>query len=201
MNNHHNYRYANTHPSQVCYDFLLDVQGRHRGVLWRPLFVYQGNNDDIVSALQLDNVMPGFDDAGAHCSILTDATAATSTVCYFGRDRVAGDGEKIPMEKIVKMQTSDPASVFGLLDRGVVRTGKRADLNVIDLDKLKLFPPTWANDLPTKAGRWIQETAGYVATICGGIVTFRHDAHTGALPGRLVRNPASVGLREGHTGA
>merc|ERR1719223_1340168 len=68
----------------ICYDLLLDTKGEHAGVLWRPLFGYTGNNDNIVEALELDDVIPGFDDAGAHCGILTDATSATTTLAYYG---------------------------------------------------------------------------------------------------------------------
>jgi N-acyl-D-aspartate/D-glutamate deacylase len=67
---------------ELCYDSLLDVEGAHAGVLWRPLFGYTGNNDMIAQGLSLPNVIPGFDDAGAHCTILTDATCATSNISY-----------------------------------------------------------------------------------------------------------------------
>ena len=69
----------------------------------------------------------------------------------------------------------------------------------MDFDKLKITAPYWTNDLPTDAGRWLQYTEGYVCTLLRGVVTFEGDQHTGALPGRLVRNPLSVGLPEGAT--
>ena len=69
-------------PLEVCWDLLLQTDAPHGGVLWRPLFEYKGNSDDIVESLQLPNMIPGFDDAGAHCTILTDATCATTNVQY-----------------------------------------------------------------------------------------------------------------------
>lgn len=183
---------------QVCYDSLLDIQGPHAGILWRPLFGYTGNNDNILDAFEYPNVIPGFDDAGAHCTILTDATCATTNISYLGRDR--NIGRRIPLEKLVKVQTNDAAAIFGLNDRGLLKPGKRADLNILDLNKLQIKAPFWANDLPTKAGRWLQYAEGYCATILRGVVTFQHDQHTGELPGRLVRNPLARGLSEGTYG-
>lgn len=179
-------------PLEVCYDLLLDTQGQHGGVLWRPLFGYEGNNDNIVKALEYENVIPGFDDAGAHCTILTDATSNTSNISYYGRDRTVG--QRLPLEKLVKVQTSDAAAIFGLEDRGVIKPGKRADINVMDFEKLNIKAPYWANDLPTNAGRWLQYTEGYHTTVLRGVITFRNDQHTGQLPGRLVRNPLANGL-------
>merc|ERR1712100_299966 len=121
-------------PLEVSYDHLLDEEGPHGGVLWRPLFGYSGNNDSIVKAFECDLMIPGFDDAGAHNTILTDATCTTSNVSYYGRQRTRG--RTVPLERVVKMQTSDAAGIFGLSDRGVIVPGKRADINVIDLAKL-----------------------------------------------------------------
>jgi len=81
----------------------------------------------------------------------------------------------------------------------VLRPGMRADLNVIDMDKLKIKAPYWANDLPTNAGRWLQHVEGYRATVLRGVVTFENDKHSGQFPGRLVRNPRRVGLSDIHT--
>ncbi len=187
-------------PLEVQYDLLLDTESEHAGVLWRPLFLYNGNNDDIVDGMYLENVIPGFADAGAHCTVLTDATCATSNLAYFGRDRVAGDGRRVPLERIVKLQTMDAALLFGLSDRGVLKAGMRADLNIIDMRKLNIKAPHWANDLPTKAGRWLQGAEGYRTTILRGVVTFENDRHTGKLPGRLVRNPLMIGVERAISG-
>jgi N-acyl-D-aspartate/D-glutamate deacylase len=90
---------------------------------------------------------------------------------------------------VVKKMTKDTAELYGLRDRGVVAPGKKADLNVIDFDRLQLALPELVNDLPAGARRLIQRAHGYDATIVSGQVTFRDGEHTGALPGRLVRGP------------
>jgi len=182
-------------PLEVMYDLLLDQDGPHAGILWRPLFGYQGNLDKFVESLEYDHIIPGFDDAGAHGTILTDATTATTNLFYFGQRRQAGNGRTLPLERIVKVQTKDAAEIFGLTDRGVLKPGYRADINVIDLDRMKVTAPFWANDLPTNAGRWVQYTEGYRATILRGVVTFENDRHTGLLPGRLVRNELGLGVQ------
>lgn len=181
-------------PLELAYDLLMDTDGSHRGVLWRPLFGYIGNNDNIRQLLETGKALPGFDDAGAHCSILTDACAPTSNLSFWCRDRTTGP--KISIERMVQLQTGDAAALFGMDDRGLLLPGKQADINIIDFDKLKVHPPYWANDLPTGAGRWVQYTEGYRATVNRGEVTFENDQPTGRTPGRLVRNPRSVGLLE-----
>ena len=149
----------------------MQTDAPHGGVLWRPLFDYRGDNDDIVASLQLPNVIPGFDDAGAHCTILTDATCATTNVQYYGKDRAGVGSGTVPIEQVVKTQTRDATAIFGLDDRGVLAAGMRADINVIDLAALRVKSPYWANDLPTGAGRWLQYTEGYRYTILRGALS------------------------------
>jgi len=84
--------------------------------------------------------------------------------------------------------TKNNAELYGFDDRGVVAPGMRADLNVIDLDRLTLHAPQFRNDLPSGAKRLVQEAEGYVATVVAGTVTRRHDTDTGARPGGLVRS-------------
>merc|ERR1719160_1373808 len=156
-------------PLDLCYDLLLDTEGPHAGVVWRPLFGYMGTNDPVLDCFDYDYVIPGFADAGAHCTILTDATVATSNIAYYGNSREKlGIGKVLPLERIVKSQTADVAGIFGLNDRGTLQPGMRADINVMDLDRLKIKAPYWANDLPTNAGRWLQYTEGYKATVMRG---------------------------------
>jgi N-acyl-D-aspartate/D-glutamate deacylase len=178
-------------PLDIAYDLLLDTEGPHAGALWRVLFGYEGNNEKIRKALEMYHVIPGFDDAGAHCSVLTDATAGTHLISYWARDR---NGQKIPVQLAVQKQTGEAAALFGLDDRGVLKPGKRADINVLDFDKLRVKKPYFAKDFPTGAGRWLQYSEGYRMTLTRGVVTFENDQHTGALPGRLVRNPKAVGV-------
>lgn len=89
------------------------------------------------------------------------------------------------------MQTSEAAGLFGLSDRGTLAVGQKADLNVIDLDRIGLVPPRAVDDLPAGGRRLLQAATGYVATIVSGEVTRRDGADTGARPGRLLRSTAS----------
>ena len=94
---------------------------------------------------------------------------------------------KLSLETVIRKQSAGTAAVVGLTDRGTIEVGKKADLNVIDLDGLTLHPPRSIDDLPAGGRRILQDAVGYDATIVSGVVTRRHDADTGARPGRLVR--------------
>ncbi|MBA3398351.1 MAG: amidohydrolase family protein [Acidimicrobiia bacterium] len=89
-------------------------------------------------------------------------------------------------------QTRQTAELYGLLDRGLVVPGMRADLNLVDYERLAFGPPRMVNDLPADAPRRVQRASGYVATFVAGVQTVAHDEFTGALPGSLVRGPQSV---------
>ena len=117
--------------------------------------------------------------------ILTDASAFTYMLTHWTRDR--SRGETVPLEWAVKRLTRDNAEAIGLLDRGLLAVGKKADINVIDYDNLRICPPEVLYDLPAGGRRMVQRTKGYDATIVAGQVVYRNGAETGALPGRLVR--------------
>jgi N-acyl-D-aspartate/D-glutamate deacylase len=106
-------------------------------------------------------------------------------ITHWARDRSRGEG--LPLELVVKMQTSDTARLYGLDDRGVITPGRLADLNVIDFERLAVRRPELVWDLPGGGKRLVQRADGYVATIKTGVVTVEHDELTGARPGRLVR--------------
>jgi len=95
----------------------------------------------------------------------------------------------LPLELVVQRQTRQTAELYGLGDRGLVEPGRRADLNLIDYDRLTFGPPRMAYDLPGGARRLVQKANGYVATFVGGIQTVDYDEFTGELPGRLIRGP------------
>ena len=109
---------------------------------------------------------------------------------HWARDRSRGEG--IPVEQVVKKQTSDTAAVYGFLDRGVLAPGMKADVNLIDFEGLHLHAPEMVHDLPAGGRRLIQKVDGYRATICSGEVIFENGEPTGALPGKLVRGPQAA---------
>ncbi len=163
---------------------MLGFDGRAMFLV--PFFGYcGGDHEAILEMLRHPASVPGLGDGGAHLATICDASMPTYQLSHWvaGRTR----GARLSLEEAVRMQTRDTAELFGLGDRGVLEVGKRADLNVIDLDRLRLLMPRAVADLPAGGTRLVQDAEGYVATIVGGVVTRRHDADTGARPGRLVR--------------
>ena len=170
-------------PLRVAYDLLTS-----EGVLWKPYSMY-GTEDHskLLELLQSDMIIPGAADAGAHATLFQDASAPSHMVTHWARDRTRGP--KLSLERVVKKNTADVAEFWGLRDRGVLAAGKKADLNVFDLGRLRIRKPHYEKDLPMGAGRWLQEVDGYRLTLVAGRETFRDGVPTGELPGRLVRNP------------
>ena len=127
----------------------------------------------------------GLSDGGAHCGLICDASMPTFLLTHWARDRVRG--ERIAVEDAVRLQTSSTAALYGFDDRGVVAPGKKADLNLIDFEGMRLHAPQMVFDLPAGGRRLVQRADGYVATMVGGEVTYDRGEPTGARPGRLVR--------------
>ena len=117
--------------------------------------------------------------------MLVDASVPTYMLAYFTRDR--SRGPKLKVEDVVFKMTSDTAKLYGLNDRGVLAPGYKADLNLIDYDRLSLLDPEMAYDLPAGGKRLIQKASGYIATVCAGQVTYEQGEATGLMPGRLLR--------------
>ncbi len=173
-------------PVEIAYDQLMADDGN--GLLYFPLFNYaNGDLDHLWELHQHPYTRMGLADAGAHCGAICDGGMPTFMVSFWTRDRTRG--ERLPLEHIVARQTRQTAELYGLLDRGVVAPGYRADLNVIDYDNLTFDAPRMAWDLPTGARRFVQKAKGYRYSLCAGTVTVQHDAFTGDHPGRLVRGP------------
>ena len=168
----------------AAYDLLLENDGRN--FLYSPLFNYAAGNYDVAREMMLHpNTVLGISDGGAHCGMICDASAPTYLLAHFVRDRARGP--RIGLEQAVKMQTRDTALLYGFADRGLVAPGLRADLNLIDLERIALPSPEMVYDLPAAGQRLIQRASGYLLTMLRGQVTFEQGEHTGALPGRLVR--------------
>ena len=87
-----------------------------------------------------------------------------------------------------KARYASYSQLFGFTDRGLIKPGMKADLNVIDYDKLRLTDLELAHDLPAGGARFLQGASGYIATLVNGVVTRRYDEDTQARPGRLLRS-------------
>jgi N-acyl-D-aspartate/D-glutamate deacylase len=176
---------AGVDPLALFYDLMLEDRGRRLFLV--PFFNYcAGDHSDILEMMRHPATVLGLGDGGAHLATICDASMPTYQLSHWvtGRTR----GPRLRLEEAVKMQTHDTAELYGLLgDRGTLEVGKRADLNVIDLERLALLPPRAVRDLPAGGTRLLQGAVGYVATIVHGVVVRRDDTDTGARPGRLVR--------------
>ncbi len=174
-------------PEEVAYDWMLERDGRQ--FLFAPLANYVDGNFDALREMMLHpRTVLGLSDGGAHCGLICDASMPTFLLTHWVRDRRRG--ERIPLEQAVRLQTADTAALWGFMDRGTVESGKKADLNLIDLDALYLDAPEMVFDLPAGGRRLVQHAKGYRATIVSGQVTFEDGEPTGARPGRLVRGGA-----------
>ncbi len=174
----------NVDPAALCYDMLLENGGRT--IMYRAFINYHDFSLDTVRQMMTHkHTLLGLGDGGAHVSIICDASAMTTTITHWARDR--SRGEKLPLPWIIKRLSRDNANAVGLTDRGLLRPGLRADINVIDFDRLSVHAPEVRYDLPAGGRRLVQRTEGYEATVVAGLPTWRHGEATGALPGRLVR--------------
>lgn len=180
-------------PEDVAYEVLASDggDGPGTGLLYFPLFNYAYGDLDLIRSFQLHpQTRMGLSDGGAHCGAVCDGGMPTFMVSYWTRDRTKGEGT-MPLEDVVRRQTRETAELYGLLDRGLLAPGMRADVNVIDYDRLGVEQPRVVRDLPSGARRLLQKAHGYRHTICAGQITVTDDEFTGALPGKLLRGPQS----------
>jgi N-acyl-D-amino-acid deacylase len=184
---------AGVSGDEYAYDLLCRDGGT--GFIYLPILNYADGNLDFLEALQQsDDTVNSLSDGGAHCGTICDAASPTFMLQHWVRDRKRGG--KISLENAVKRQCRDTARLYGLDDRGVLAPGYLADINVIDLDAVKLGKPWLAFDLPAGGKRLLQKAEGYVCTIKTGVVTFRDGKWTGATPGGLIRGPQRAEMLE-----
>ena len=159
----------------------LNRQHNGRAVVWYP-----GLNqsiDAVGEMLKSPTVAMGLADSGAHVGQIMDASSPTWLLGYWVRDT-----GQIALEEAVRGWTSDTANLFGIADRGELRTGAFADVNIIDLDNLSADLPEYRHDFPGGAGRYVQTGSGYEHVIVNGQPFMERGEHTGALPGVTLRS-------------
>jgi N-acyl-D-aspartate/D-glutamate deacylase len=176
-------------PDDLAYELILQDEGR--AFLYTPFANYRHGNLDACREMMADpNTVIGLGDGGAHVGMISDASFPTFLMTHWSKECGRSDG--FDLSWLIKRQTSDTARTVGLMDRGVIAPGMKADLNVIDVAKLALPAPRMKFDLPAGGKRLLQKADGYRATVLSGTITYVDGQATGALPGRLVRGPQTV---------
>ncbi|MBG52091.1 MAG: hypothetical protein CML99_06690 [Rhodobiaceae bacterium] len=160
-------------------------------LIYFPLFGYSTNDfTAIEETLRHPQTGISLADGGAHVGAICDGGTPTFMLTHWTRDRTRGT--KIALEDMVRIQTRDTAEQYGLLDRGLLAPGMKADINVIDYNNLKMLQPKMVFDLPANGRRLLQKAEGYKATIVSGKVVLRDGEFTGELPGKLLRGPKAA---------
>jgi N-acyl-D-aspartate/D-glutamate deacylase len=172
-------------PLEAILDALVADSGR--ALIYFPLFNYLGGDlENLREMIEHPLALSGLGDGGAHVGTTCDASFPTTMLAHWTRDRIRGP--RLPLEKVVSMLSGRNAQFLGMNDRGFIAPGLKADVNVIDLQRLALDAPRLVRDLPGGGKRFLQDACGYRATLVSGIATLRNDQLTGARPGRLVRS-------------
>ena len=167
----------------LVYDIITGDDGQAMVYVMSANYV-SGNLDAVHEMLAHPCTLPGLSDGGAHVGTISDGSFPTTLLAHWARDRRRG---RFPVEYIVQQQARDTARAVGLDDRGVLAPGYRADVNVIDLDRLRLRRPEMHFDLPGGGRRLLQRAEGYLHTFVRGHETYAGGEPTEALPGRLIR--------------
>ncbi|MEZ5570955.1 MAG: amidohydrolase family protein [Halioglobus sp.] len=176
-------------PAEFAYDTMLENDGK--GILYMPLLGYSNGDFEALREMMLHPAaIFGLSDGGAHCGLICDASMPSYLLTHWARDR--SRGARIPIEQLVHNQTQRTANFYELHDRGLIAPGMKADINVIDYERLHLHPPEMVYDLPAQARRLVQRVDGYKLTICSGEVIREDGKDTGARPGKLVRGPQAA---------
>ncbi|NNE40353.1 MAG: amidohydrolase family protein [Marinicaulis sp.] len=168
---------------EKLYDTMLELDGKQ--LIYFPIYNYtEFTYDNVREMLTHPAALPGLSDGGAHVGTICDASFPTYLLTHWTRDRETG---RIPLERAVQMLTADGADYLRLKDRGRLREGLRADINVIDHENLKLGAPRMVQDLPAGGQRLLQPVSGYRATFVAGKQVIANDEITNERPGQLVR--------------
>ncbi len=176
---------AGVSVNELAYDVLAAER-----FIYVPVSNYgEGNLLAVHEMLVHERTVPGLSDGGAHCTMVADFDYPTFMLSYWGRD--AGAEQRLPLEVVVKQQCADTAALMGFSDRGVLLPGRRADINLIDLQAVGSSYPTIRADLPSGGSRLVGHGTGYVSTIVAGEVIYDRGQYTGTTPGRLVRSTAA----------
>ncbi len=169
---------------EVMYDEMMKNNGTN--LIYACFTPYENYKLDFVEqAYGLKSSVAGGSDGGAHCGLICDASMPTTNLSHWARDRKAG--KKLPLEMLIRKQTKDTAETYGLFDRGEIKPGMLADINIIDFEQLNVSHPKMIHDLPLGGRRLVQDATGYVATIKSGKVVSENGKATGSLPGQLIR--------------
>lgn len=176
-------RQAGVRPLEALYDYFAAGDGSN--LVYFPIFNYnEGSLSTLRQMLEHPRALFGLGDAGAHVGTVCDASFTTFMLTHWVLGRAQG---KLPLERAVEMLSLRNARYLGLQDRGALRPGLRADINIVDPTRLALTTPRLVNDLPAGGKRFLQQARGYVGTWVNGQAVMREGRATGARPGRLVR--------------
>jgi N-acyl-D-aspartate/D-glutamate deacylase len=178
-------------PQEFTYDTLLQQEGQQ--LLFVPVASYSECNLNILrEMLNHPRTTASLSDGGAHVSSICDASFTSFMITHWVKGRTRG--ARLPLEAVIRKQTSEPAAIYSLHDRGVIAPGMKADLNIIDMEALYLHAPYMAFDLPTGGKRMLQKVDGFRYTIVSGEVIVRDGEMTDARPGRVVRGPQTSAI-------
>jgi len=169
---------AGCDPVEMYVDRLLASEGRELFNYW----AFGGALENQWQYMQLDHVIPMLGDAGAHVGIFTDTDSPTVLLSELTRKH-----NVYSLPEAIHKITQQSAEVLGLKDRGVLKEGYIADINVIDYDKLATHHPEYVYDFPHGGGRFIVKSTGYTATLVAGQVVVENCQHTGNRPGQVIR--------------
>ena len=168
-------------PEELAYEIMLENNGEN--FIYSPLVNFVDNNFDVCHQMLEDpNSIMGLGDGGAHVGFILDAGYPTWLLSYWTRDK-----KLFSLEDSIRRLTSDTAAAIGLYDRGILKEGLKADINILDIEKLGSSDPFMLQDLPAGGSRLMQKTSGYVVNIVSGKITYENGKKETNLPGKLVK--------------